>query len=83
MTKRLIWISFTVSVLLFVGGFFVPPMGIIDGSLLKAVGLLLGFNTLAVARDAIRQGLSTKFSHGDSSVEIKGGVPEGKREDNE
>ena len=36
-------ICFFVSVGLFIGGFFVPPMGVIDGSVLTAVGELLLF----------------------------------------
>lgn len=33
---------------LFVWGFFVPPLGVIDGSVLKAGGILLGFVVLWV-----------------------------------
>ena len=47
--KIVFFICLIVSLGLFVGGFFVPPMGEIDGSILKAVGELLGFATLAVA----------------------------------
>ena len=39
-------ICFFVSVGLIVGGFFVPPMGVIDGSCLTAVGELLVFPAL-------------------------------------
>lgn len=63
-------ICFFVSVGLIVGGFFVPPMGIIDGSCLTAVGELLLFPTLLYAYRAIELGLSVKFQKGETSIEI-------------
>ena len=39
--------TLVLSILLLVGGFLSPPMGIIDSSVLTAVGLLLSFATLA------------------------------------
>ena len=46
-------VCFFVSVGLIVGGFFVPPMGVIDGSVLTAVGELLLFPTLLYGYRAI------------------------------
>ena len=74
---RSFWLSrftfvtcFFVSVGLIVGGFFVPPMGIIDGSLLTAVGELLLFPTLLYAFRAIELGMKVKFQKGDTSIEV-------------
>ncbi len=55
---------------MFVGGFFCPPMGVIDGSVLKAGGILLGFAALAVAGQNLANGKDVTFSHGDTKVEI-------------
>lgn len=55
---------------LFVGGFFCPPMGVIDGSVLKAAGILLGFATLGVAGQNLANGKDVIFTHGDTKVEI-------------
>ena len=55
---------------MFVGGFFCPPMGVIDGSVLKAGGILLGFATLAVAGQNLANGKDVIFTHGDTRVEI-------------
>ena len=69
-------ICFFVSVGLIIGGFFVPPMGIIDGSVLTAVGELLLFPTLLYGFRAVELGMSMRFQHGDTSVSInneKGG----------
>ena len=63
-------LCFFVSVGLIVGGFFVPPMGIIDGSVLTAVGELLLFPTLLYGFRAIELGLRVKFQKGDASIEI-------------
>ena len=65
------YFNLTVSILLIVGGFLVPPVGIIDGSVLTAVGLLLMFSVIERVPDAIKAGKSVKISKGDSSVEIK------------
>lgn len=37
------WIAFVVSILLIVGGFFAPPLGVIDGSVLTSTGILSAF----------------------------------------
>lgn len=63
-------VCFFVSVGLIIAGFFVPPMGIIDGSVLTAIGELLLFPTLLYAYRAIELGLSVKFQKGDTSLEI-------------
>lgn len=63
-------ICFFVSVGLIIGGFFVPPMGIIDGSVLTAVGELLLFPTLLYGYRAIELGLRVKFQKGETSIEI-------------
>lgn len=63
-------ICFFVSVGLIIGGFFVPPMGVIDGSCLTAVGELLLFPTLLYGFRAIELGLTVKFQKGETSIEI-------------
>lgn len=59
-----------VSIALIVGGFFVPPMGMIDGSVLTAVGELIVFPALAFGFRAIELGYDAKFTHGNTTVEI-------------
>lgn len=53
-----------------VGGFFVPPMGIIDGSVLTAVGELLLFPTLLYGFRAVELGMKVKFQKGETSISI-------------
>lgn len=59
-----------VAVLLFVGGFFCPPMGVIDGSILKAGGILLGFAALGVAGQNLANGKDVTFNHGETEIKI-------------
>ena len=63
-------ICFFISVGLIVGGFFVPPMGVIDGSVLTAVGELLLFPTLLYAFRALELGYKVRFQKGETSIEV-------------
>ena len=62
---------------MFVGGFFCPPMGVIDGSVLKAGGILLGFAALAVAGQNLANGKEVTFKHGETEAKISNGDEEG------
>ena len=67
---RTFYINLIVSILLIVGGFFVPPVGVIDGSVLTAVGLLLMFSVIERIPEAIKAGKSVGISKGDFSAQI-------------
>ena len=67
------YLTLAISLLLIVGGFLLPPMGIIDGSVLTAVGELLMFGVLAQVPaliSAAKNGKSVKISKGDFSAEV-------------
>lgn len=71
--KSNIWfyvLSF-IAIALIIGSFFVPPLGVIDPSVLAAVGELFAFGALGSLIKAIDLGYDTKLTKGDSSVEIK------------
>ena len=63
-------ICFVISVLLIIVGFLLPPMGVIDGSVLSAVGEILLFPVVIYGFRAIELGLEVKIQKGDTSVEI-------------
>jgi len=63
-------LCFLISVILLIAGFLLPPMGIIDGSVLTAVGELLLFPVVIYAFRAIELGMEVKIQKGDTSVEI-------------
>ena len=68
---KIFHLNLMVSIALIVGGFLVPPMGIIDGSVLKAVGLLLMFAVVEKIPEVIKAGRSVKIQKGDFSAEIE------------
>lgn len=73
-------ITFAVALALIIGGFFVPPMGVIDGSVLTAVGELIVFPALAFGMRAVELGYDLRLQKGDASMSISN---EKKDSDNE
>lgn len=73
--KYIFIVCLAMAIALFVGGFFCPPMGVIDGSVLKAVGILFGFAALAVAGQNLANGKDVVFKKDD--LEVKIGEDEG------
>lgn len=69
-TSIALFICGGISILLIVVSFLMPPKGEISPSVLRAVGEIFAFATLAVVREAIKEGLSVKASKGDASIEI-------------
>lgn len=63
-------ICLAVTIVLLIWGFYAPPTGVIDGSVLKAGGLLFAFAALAVGSHAITLGYDLKISKGDTTVNI-------------
>jgi hypothetical protein len=70
MNKNAFWICLITSICLIVGGFLVPPLGIIDGSVLTSVGLLLGFAVVGVVMNAMLHGADMKITKGDTTIEL-------------
>ena len=68
--KYIFIVCLALAAAMFVGGFFCPPMGVIDGSVLKAGGILLGFAALAVAGQNLANGKEVTFKHGDTEAKI-------------
>lgn len=72
-TAQVATISLTcVSVALLVGGFLCPPMGVIDGSVLAAAGIMFAFAALWVTAHAvIEKGASAEIKRGDTEIKIE------------
>lgn len=71
LTEQLSWtfiLCLLVSTALIVSGFIVPPLGIIDNSVLTAVGELFLFASVAVLASSKAKKVSV--SHGSTNVEI-------------
>ena len=70
---KVFYITLAISILLIIGGFLLPPMGIIDGSVLSAVGerLMVGvWEQGPMLVDAAKNGKSVKISEGDFTAEV-------------
>ena len=67
---KVFYLNLGVSIALIVAGFFVPPTGVIDGSVLTAVGLLLMFAVIEKIPEAIKAGRNIKVQKGDTSLEV-------------
>lgn len=59
------------SIVLIVGAFFVPPMAIIDSSILAAVGELAGFGAIWEVSKAIDKGVDASVKHNDTEITVK------------
>ena len=59
------------SILLIIASFLVPPLGILDGSVLAAVGELEGLGVLWIVLRAVEKGTAASFKKGDVEVDIK------------
>ena len=65
------WICLIVSIGLIVAGFCVPPMAIIDGSVLTAFGILFGFASLAQVPVIIEVAGYVRMNKGAMTLEAK------------
>lgn len=64
------WLTLTISLSLIVGGFFCPPIGEIDGSVLSAVGEIFLYPALALAAKALADGKDVTFGKGEMKVTV-------------
>lgn len=80
-TTIALWVCLGMTIAMFVVSFFIPPKGVIDPSIFKAAGFLFAFATLFELREAIREGMGVKLTHGETTVEISD-MDGGEAEDN-
>ena len=64
------WLFGIIALALGIIGFFMPPKGAIDGSVLIFGGLMFAFATLFMVDRAIEKGLDAKVKHGETEVTI-------------
>ena len=71
-TTIALWCFAVITIVLGIYSAVCPPQGEIHKSVLEFGCLMAGFATLAVAREAIREGLGVKYTHGDTTIEVDG-----------
>lgn len=70
------WICLSLTAVLCVVGFILPPQGVIDGSVLEAGALLFGFATLHSGTQLIREHHNVTLSNGNLSLSVGKGEEE-------
>jgi len=58
------------SIILLVASFCVPPLGVIDSSVLAATGEIFGFGALWLVYIGLEKGVDAKIKRGDTEVSI-------------
>lgn len=69
--KNVFLICLVVSLVLIITSFFIPPLAVVDGSVLAAVGEIFGFAALGEVGAAIERGNSATITHGNTTIEVK------------
>ncbi|MCQ2128270.1 MAG: hypothetical protein MJZ08_02410 [Bacteroidaceae bacterium] len=64
------WICLSLTAILCVVGFLLPPQGVIDGSVLEAGALFFGYATLNRATQLIREHYNITLSKGDVTLSV-------------
>lgn len=64
------WLFSIIGVILIVAAFLLPPLSVIDNSVLIAVGEINGFIALGAVIKAIDNGESATFTHNNTSITI-------------
>ena len=63
-TTIALWFCVVCSIGLFIASFCVPPLGVIDPSVLKAGAEIFAFAALIMLREAVMEGFGVKMTHG-------------------
>ena len=68
--KISMWVAFGIAAALMITSFLLPPMGVIDNSVLMAGGILFAFGGLFLGWHAVDKGMDAKVTHGNTTIEI-------------
>lgn len=59
------------SIGLIIASFLVPPMGVIDGTVLAAIGELFGWGVLGTVIKAINEGIGATVQHNNTTITVQ------------
>lgn len=68
--KAAFWVTLSISIVLIVVSFILPPQGAIDPSVLAATGELFAFSSLGVVIEGIEKGRGVSISKGQTTVTL-------------
>ena len=77
------WLFSIIGVILIIVAFILPPLSVIDNSVLIAVGEINGFAALGAVIKAIDNGGSATFHHNNTEVTINGDEDKDEKEEDE
>lgn len=69
-SRAVFYVCLSITVVLLVAGFIVPPPAVIDGSVLKAGALLFAFAALSKVDKIVEKGYDAKINVGKTSLEV-------------
>lgn len=69
--KTAFWLTLSVSIVLMVVSFLLPPMGEINPSVLQASSILLAFGCLGTVVRAVEKGTDVTLKHGETEINIE------------
>ncbi len=65
-----VWICSLTAIILFIVGFFMPPTGVIDGSVLSAAGEITAIIAVLEIPHCIEKGKSVSLKHNNTELHI-------------
>ena len=68
--KYIFWVCLILAAGLSIGSFFCPPLGVIDGSVLKAGAILVAMQALGIAGQNLANGNWVTFKYGETEVKV-------------
>lgn len=75
------WLFSIIGVILIIVAFILPPLSVIDNSVLIAVGEINGFIALGAVIKAIDKGVDATFHHNNTELTITGNKDDKEEED--
>ena len=70
LNKSAFWVCLLFSIGLITTSFFIPPLSVVDGSIIACVGELFAFATLGTVIEAISKGSDVTISHNNTNISI-------------
>lgn len=70
LNKKAFWVCLLFSIALVTTSFFIPPLAVVDGSIIACVGELFAFATLGTVIEAINKGSDVTISHNNTNISI-------------
>jgi len=64
------WILLFIGVAFLISSFVLPPLGVIDNSVLAALGEVQGFASIGLGFECIFKGKTVKMSKGNTTIEV-------------